>query len=244
MRRRWILAVAPLALVGCGPSALPPVANAVPADTTAVISVDLAGLRAAPAYAKLPSTIRAFTDPLPAAKLLVLAWNGKELLMLAGGGFTQAPSGYTSIGNGIAAAGTPERIEAARRKLASGSGIPLALPPGNAEIRATLRGDGGLPLAGNLENAGKLLRMANPTTLTVHVENAVEAEITGQCGSSADAVQLEESLRALLTLAKAGNRDAELAAMLGDIRTSRENRLVRAQAVLTPETLTKVIATR
>ncbi|HXA53111.1 MAG TPA: hypothetical protein VNV86_22495 [Candidatus Acidoferrum sp.] len=244
MRRRWILAVAPLALVGCGPSAPPPVASAVPADTTAVVSVDLAALRAAPAYSKLPPAIRAFTDPLPATKLLVLAWNGKELLMLAGGGFTQTPSGYTSIGNGIAASGSPERVEAARKKLAAGSGIPLALPQGNAEIRATLRGDGGLPLAGNLANAANLLRMANPTTVTVHVENAVEAEITAQCGSSADAVQLEESLRALLTLAKAGNRDADLAAMLADIRTSRENRLVRTQAVLTPETLAKAIATR
>lgn len=244
MCRRSILAVALLALVGCGPSAPPPVTSAVPADTTAVVSLDLAALRAAPAYSKLPSTIRAFTDPLPAAKLLVLAWNGKDLLMLTGGGFTQPPSGYTSIGNGIAASGSPERIEAARKKLASGSGIPLELPPGNAEIRATIRGDGGLPLTGNLANAANLLRMANPTTVTMHVENALEVEITAQCGSSAEAVQLEESLRALVTLAKAGNRDADLATMLGDVRTSRENRLVRTQVVLTPDSLTKAIATR
>jgi hypothetical protein len=240
---RWMLAVAALALAGCGPSAPPPVANAVPADTMAMASVDLPALRAAPAHSKLPSSVKAFMDSLPAAKMMVLAWNGKELLMLAGGGSTP-PSGYTSIGNGIAASGSPERIEAARKKLASGSGVPLPLPQSNAEIRAALRRDGKLPLSGNMVNAANLLRMANPTTVTVHVENAVEIEIAAQCGSAAEAVQLEESLRALLTLAKAGNRDADLAAMLQELRTSRENWIVRMNTILTPETLTKVIAAR
>jgi hypothetical protein len=244
MCRRWILAVAALALVGCAPSAPPPVANAAPADTTAMASVDLPALRGAPAYAKLPSSVKAFMDSLPAAKVVVLAWNGKELLMLAGGGFTQPPSRYTSIGNGIAASGSTERIEAARKKLASGSGVPLPLPQSNAEIRAALRGDGKLPLTGNMVNTANLLRMANPTTVTVHVENAVEVEVAAQCGSAAEAVQLEESLRALLTLAKAGNRDADLAGMLQELRTTRENWIVRTNIILTPETLTKVISAR
>jgi hypothetical protein len=220
------------------------VVNAVPADTTAMAAVDLPALRAAPAYSKLPSPVKAFMDSLPAAKMVVLAWNGKELLMLAGGGSTQPPPGYTSIGNGIAASGSPERIEAARRKLASGSAVPLPLPQNNAELRAALRGDGKLPLGGNMVNAANLLRMANPTTVSLHVENAVEVVVAAQCGSAAEAVQLEESLRALLTLAKAGNRDPDLAAMLQELRTTRENWIVRTNTILTPETLTKVMAAR
>jgi len=231
-----------MAFVSCGPSGPPPVLDAAPSDTRAMAVIELAALRAASAYPKLPA-IKALAQPLDGVKQLVLAWNGRDLLLLAGGDFAQPPAGYTAIGKGIAAAGPAARIEAARRKLASKTPPPLQVPPGTAEIRAAIRGDGGLPLSGNLENLGIMLRMANPTTLTAHVENSVEVEIAAQCASAEDARELEQSLRGMLTLAAAGTHDPDLESLVRSIQTTRENIVVRVRGIASPDRLAKLLAT-
>jgi hypothetical protein len=134
-------------------------------------------------------------------------------LLLLAAGFSEPPAGYTAIGKGIAAAGP------------------------------AIRGDGRLPLADNLANAGTLLSMASSSTLMAHVENAVELELTALSASSAQALQLEESLRAMLTLGAAGTKDAELAALLRDVRIQRENMLVRVNVIASPDSLAKALGT-
>jgi hypothetical protein len=195
-------------------------------------------LRAAPAYDKLPAAVRALAAPLAGVKELALAWNGTDLLLLAGG-FDQPPAGYTAIGKGVAASGAAGRIEAARQAVAAGSAPPLVLPQGVAELRAAIRGDGKLPLPGNMSNAANLLSMASGSKAIAHVGSDVELEVESQCASSSQALQLEESLRAMLTLATAGTKDAQLAQMLRDVRVTRENIMIRVRLVTKPEAIAK-----
>ncbi|MBS1858799.1 MAG: hypothetical protein JST11_25735 [Acidobacteria bacterium] len=241
MRRRLLAIPAVLALAACRSGAPPAAEKAIPADATAAAVIELAMLRAAPAYATMPATLRAVTDPLSAAKQLALAWNGKDLLLIATGDFAQPPAGYTSIGKGAAAAGAAERIEAARTALSTASNLPagFALPSSTAEIRAVFRGDGALPLAGNLANLAKLMRKADVTTLTAHLEQVMEVEIASQCDSAVRAQDLEQSLRAAVTLAASATRDPALAGILKSVRIARESRIVRTYAVGAADTFTK-----
>ena len=216
--------------------------NAVPGDSTAIAVIDLERLRAAPAYGRLPAAMKALAQPLSGVKQMAVSWNGRDLLLLAAG-FSEPPAGYTAIGKGIAAAGPAGRIEAARATLATKALPRLELPQGTGEVRAAIRGDGRLPLADNLANAGTLLSMASSSTLMAHVENAVELELTALSASSAQALQLEESLRAMLTLGAAGTKDAELAALLRDVRIQRENMLVRVNVIASPDSLAKALGT-
>jgi hypothetical protein len=243
MRGRCVAALLVIALASCGREKPALLANASPADATAIAVFNLATLRQAPSYDQLPPAVRALAEPLAGVKQLALVWNGQDLLMLAGD-YEQPPSGYTAIGKGIAAAGAPARIEAARQKLAGGAPPPLILPQGAAELVAAIRGNGKLPLPGNLSNAARLLSMATGARATAHVASELEMEVEAQCESATKALQLEESLRAMLTLAAAGTKDAELAQTLRDIRVTRENILIRARVVAKPEMITKAFATR
>lgn len=237
---RVVVLLAALACAGCRSAAPPPAAGAMPADAIAAVAIDLATLRAAPAYPHLPAALRALADPLAGESQLLLAWNGTDLLLVASGAGAQPPSGYTGIGKGIAAAGSAERIEAARRALTAGAKPPLNLPVANAELRAALRADGRLPLFGNLADAGNLLRMADSTTVTAHLETSIEVEAAAQCASIGKAAELEQSLRAMQTLAAAGTRDPDLAALLRSIRVQRESLIVRVHAIAKPEAFAKV----
>jgi hypothetical protein len=240
MRGQWIPALMALGLASCGFEKPAPLTNAAPADSTAVALLDLARLRAAPAYDRLPPALRSLAEPLAGVKQLVLAWNGQDLLMLAGG-FEQPPAGYTPIEKGIAASGTSGRVDAARQALAAGSPHALVLPQGTAELYASIRGDGKLPLAGNLSNAGHLLSMASASRAIAHVGTDVELEVEAQCATSSQALQLEESLRAMLTLAAAGAKEAPVAQMLRDTRVTRENILIRVRLVAKPAALSKAL---
>lgn len=241
MGGRWAAVIFAIALASCGSEKSAPLVNAAPADTTAIAVLNLATLRQAVAYDQLPGAVRALAAPLAGVKQLALAWNGQDLLLLAGG-YEQLPSGYTAIGKGIAAAGAPGRIEAARRRLAGATAPPLILPQGNAELVAAIRGDGKLPLPGNLSNASRLLSMATMSRVMAHVASDLELEIEAQCESAGKALQLEESLRGMVTLAAAGTKDPQLAQMLRDIRVTRENILVRAGVVAKADAIAKAFA--
>ena len=242
MRRLGILFAALLSVAGAGcRRAATSAAKAIPADSTAAAAIDLTALRAAPAYRSLPQTLKALTEPLAGARELVVAWNGTELLLLVAGD-SQSPGGYTPIGQGIAAAGPASRINAARQALIGGAASPVT-PHASAtaaEIRAVVRGDGNLPFPGNLSILGNLLRMTEVTRVTAHVENAVEVEVEAQCVSIGRASELEQSLRAMATLAAAGTRDAELAGLLGSLRIDRESLIVRIHGMAQPGAFQKL----
>jgi len=240
MRKSCIAAI--LFLSGCGPAGPPPIANAIPADSIAAAVLDLAALRSSPAFAKLP-VVSGYARQMPDdVKQMALAWNGRDLLLLATGQFgVSPPQGYTGIGKGIAASGAPEHVEAARIQLTARTAASVGLPQIPAEIQAVVRSDGRLPFTGNLSNLGNLLRMATYTTAVAHVQNAVEVELAAQCRSADEARQLLETLRAMKTLAAAATRDAEIAAMLRDIQTTRENVLVRVRGIARPELIAKAL---
>lgn len=240
MRRRWVAVLFAVTLASCGFEKPVPPVNAAPPDSSAIVVLDLGMLRAEPVYDRLPAAIRAMTEPLGGVRQLAFAWNGRDLLLLAGG-FKQVPAGYVAIGKGIAASGAPERIEAARQALAGGSPPPLILPQGTAQVHAAIRGDGKLPFPGNLSNAANLLSMALNSKLTAHLGTDVDLEVEAQCASASQALHLEQSLRAVLTLAAAGTKDPQLAQMLRGVRLTRENILVRVRLMANLAALTKAL---
>src|SRR5689334_20653974 len=109
MQSGWI-AAAVLALSACGRNTPPAATNAIPADSTAAAVIELAALRNAPAYPELP-LVNAYAQMPETVKQVAIAWNGRDLLLIAAGSFAQPPQGYTTIGKGIAAAGPAARVE-------------------------------------------------------------------------------------------------------------------------------------
>jgi hypothetical protein len=242
MRVRFVILTAAFTIAtGCHNGAKPSIASAVPEGTTAIAAIDLAVLRASPLYAKLPSVVTAFSEPLRDASTMMLAWDGKDLLLLASGSFAQPPAGYTLIAPGIAAAGSPNRIQSAREQLHTGRSGASAFPAVTGTIWGAVRGDGHLPLAGNLANANNLLRDASSTTLSAQLREAIDLTLNAQCPTPENARRFEESLRAIVTLATAASvRQPETAAFLGSIRIHREDRIVHASVSATPEALARL----
>src|SRR5262249_37337262 len=151
--------------------------------------------------------LTAFLDPLREASALLMVWNGSDLLLLARGSFRQPPSGYTMIGDSTAAAGAPDRIRAAQAQFRAGeSGVPnlVKLIPA-AAIWAVVERDGKLPLTGNLSNLNNLFGEADYTTAAAQMSDPVNLSATALCPTPENARRLEQSVRALATLAAAAN---------------------------------------
>jgi len=250
MRIRLAMRIRPAALTaalmlaaGCRNST-PSLASAVPDGATAIGAIDLAALRASPLYSKLPPVVTAFSEPLHDAAHMMLAWDGKDLLLLASGNFAQPPAGYTLIAPGIAALGAPNRIQAARQQLRTGQSPASPFPQAAGTIWAAVRGDGRLPLTGNLANANNLLREAAYTTLSAQMRDAVELTLTAQCPTPENARRFEESLRAIVTLAAAASaRQPQTATLLHAIRVERQHRTVHASVTAMPEALANLTGT-
>jgi len=230
------LSAAALACHKMPPPAIDPqLATCVPAGTSAVAGVDLERLRASPLYPKLSAAAMAFLGPFHDARYLLLAIQGKEFLMIAQGSFREPPAGATLLAPGLAAAGSPDGIRASSSQLRSGrTGVlevldraePLAAAN---EIWIVADGSAALPLTGNAENVNRLLHSTRYATLAAHITAGVRIDVTGVCATADTARQLEETLRAFVTLAAAGSaRQPELAAQLRSIQVTRDDRTVRA----------------
>src|SRR5207302_3317631 len=119
----------------------------------------------------------------------------------------------------------PNRIEAARAQLRNGQSGAPAFPAVTGTIWGTVRGDGRLPLTGNLANANNLLREAASTTISAELRDAVELALTAQCPTPENARRFEESLRALVTLALAASaREPRITTLLRAVRIKRDDR--------------------
>jgi hypothetical protein len=221
----------------------PPLIAAVPPGTTALMGLDLTAILQSPLYPKLPPAVGALIEPVRRASTMLIAWNGTGLLLLARGRFEQHPPGYVRIGNSTAAAGASDRIQAARTQLESGqtgAGELTRLVPA-APIWAVIRGDGQLPLTGNLANAKNLLREADYTIVSAQPGESINLSVTSECPTPDNARRLEQSLRALATLAAAANtRQPDLAALLRSVNVSRDDRVVRVTANGPAATLLRV----
>lgn len=246
-RSRIAFAAAVCLTASCGrvagprPPVDPAMAACIPAGATLLAGIDLVRLRASPLYSSLPQSAAALVAPLGEARSLLVASDGKNLLVIARGPFRQAPAGAMLLGDGLAIAGTPNWTNAAAVQHRTGKPGAPDLVADAAEAAANpiwIAALGGrpLPLSGNAANLNRLLRAADHAVIGVQLDDPVRVQAT-VVGRTADAArQVEETLRASITMtAAAESRHGDVVAMLRAIQLSRDDRTVRATLSASPE---------
>jgi hypothetical protein len=221
----------------------------VPAGAAAIAGVDLTALRRSALFAQMPEKARPFLESAPGASRLLLAWNGNSLLTIAEGDFLSAPAGFTLITRRLAAAGTADAVNAARLQHQSGrSGAPdltaraADLAPGHA-IWVIANGSAPLPLAGNLGNIAGLLAYTRYSTVAARIDDRLTLDGKSICADAAKAGELEEKLRALLSLfSMMTSRRPDLAAIANSIRIETTGDTVQVHVALSPEASAKAMA--
>ena len=161
-----------------------------------------------------------------------MAFGSGELLAIARG----AVPGATQTPAGIALLGSPAMIAAGTARHAPAAILPpaetvAAGPP----IWLAVRGGAPLPLSGNLANANNLVRLADYLTLSVRLRDTVDFELNARCLSPDTAIQFEQRLRALISLAGAANRHSPEA--FASLQLRREGATVRATLSAAPDAL-------
>lgn len=170
-------------------------AACIPADTVSIAGANLNDVRAAPKFRDLVPP--AFAN----VSYVIVAWNGKELLLIERG----QSEGAKSIGPNLSLAGAPAMMDAAEAQHRSGrSGAPDLLAQAHlAPVWGVLRGGAPLPLTGNAANLNRLLRLTDFVSLSASVKDRIEADLEMRCPTEAAARQLEESFRGIVSLAAA-----------------------------------------
>lgn len=193
----------------------------VPPGTVVLAGADLDRVRASP--------LRDLAAPFPEAQHVLAAWNGREVLAILRGQFQSAPSGTTLVDRGLALAGSPSMVQTAEAQhgLDISGNARLTDHAGTAPVWVVIQGGTVLPLPGNFANLNRLLRSADYAAIELTPGNTVNVVATIHSTSAQAASQTEESLRALVTLTAAADR--EYASLLRAIRVSRDDGTVRAQ---------------
>jgi hypothetical protein len=218
----------------------------VPPDTLAVAGLHLDQIRASNSYRNLPPGWLALLEPLRDANYLMLAYNGKDVLVIARGRFAAAPAGALLLAPDLALAGAPDPIRDAVRQHATGQpGAPSLLaraqPIAGRPIWAVARGARPLPLTGNAANLNRLLRYTDYATIAATVNTAIELEVAGFCPTADAARQLEETLRGLISLATATTHDGDLAELMRSAQLRREDSIVRVSLSASAPTLEELL---
>src|SRR5579884_1042127 len=192
----------------------------VASDTLALLDVRLGSLRSTPLYARHRNELQTFAPE--AANELVLAWDGKRLLVLQ-----KENSGAIRLG------GDPKAVTIARRtaknggdKLSEELAASLRDLPGSAQVWAVSRGLPlqGVPLPsqyasllsnfrGYLRNTGIALQAGNALHLTAQIN----------CFSEAGSRRVYDALRAGIAFARLSNqgKDAFAASLWEQFRVER-----------------------
>ena len=231
---RWarIIAVILPLLSGCDthrtlPAVPTEAAVCIPPGTIALAGLHLEQIRATPLYAALPAAWRALLEPLHEAADLLIAYNGRDLLIIAQGHFASAPPGAVLLSPTLALAGSPAGIQAAQAQRASGrTGAPRLVTEAQSvaiqPVWIAAEGHSSLPLAGNFANLNRMLQLVDYATLGADLGSRVDIRVNGVCHIADDARTLEESLRALVTLAAASTRDVDLMAVFRSAQVTRD----------------------
>ena len=238
-RFRLAAAVAASAAIACScrstsaPAAVDPALDSCITSTTVFLAgLDLDRLRASPLYAKLAPALAMVIEPLRNASNLLVISDGKELVFVARGKFREAPPGATLIEPNLAISGPAEAVRNAIAQHETGrSGAPelvarAAAIAGNSEIWAAVRGRITLPLTGNTANLNRLLHQVDYAALTIKLDSRIAVDLTGASRTAEEGQRLEETLRAIVTLAGAANR--RLDTLLRGVEIRREGPLVHA----------------
>jgi len=178
-------------------------------------------------YSSLPPAWRSALDPLREARLAWLAYNGNELLVIAGGAFSSPPAGTARLTPKIILAGSANAVRTASQQYATGrTGAPELVAKGapvmHGAIWAVIRGDTHLPLSGNLANLNRMLHFTQYTTAALEGDSVLRIDLTGYCATPDVARRLEENLRGLVTLSSSATHSANLAALLKSIQVNRD----------------------
>jgi hypothetical protein len=241
-------------MLGCRTSTVvhavdPEAASCIPAGTLVLAGVNLDGLRAAPLYSKLPAAAVAMAGAFTEASSALLAYNGKDLLAIARGSFPKAPAGATLAAPNVALFGTPQLVAAAiaQRRLRT-AGVPALLARAESiasgqQIWVVMQGGVAFPLSGNAANLNQLLRNAESASVTASFSSGLALEVTAIGRTSDAARNIEETVRADITLAAAAEaRQPDLAKLLRSIRIDREDRSVRIALSADQDAAAKLLA--
>lgn len=222
---RWYV-TALVVLVGCR-SRVPDMFSYIPPSATVIARVDLDRVRELPIASRLP------LDAYRGSHSLLLASDGKGLLAIA------------KTNSDVSLTGDPGLVAAARaqyRTGRSGAADLVAHAPESGAIWVVARGGISLPLSGNAANLSRLLRNCEYATVAVRLGSDVELTATA-VGRNADAArQVEETLRAAITLGGAAEaRGSALATMLKSIELGREGETVRVRFTTSMVTAEKLL---
>ena len=209
-----------------------------PPGTVAIAGIRLDAVRASPVFTRLLGRLPG-SDALAGAASILLAFDGRDLLLSARGNFSNPPAGFTAVAPGVVIAGPDAWVRAAvaqHRTRQSGAPALLAqVEPLAAAypVWAAVQGGRTFPLAGNAANLNRLLRGTDHATLAARFANGLELIAAAVCPTDAGAAELEQSLRAMLTLAQAGSRaNAEREFPFDAVRLSRREQTVTVSLAL------------
>ena len=203
----------------------------IPSDAVAVAGIHLDQIRSAEWYRALP-----VPENFGRASSVWAAYNGKDLLFIAGGS-----SAHPEL------SGSPAAIRAAEQQRNTGkTGAPdlLAQARGIMQkpIWVVVRGGRPLPLAGNLANLNTLLQLTQYVTVSAVMNSGIDLEVVGICASPNAASKLEETVRAMVTLASsAAKRDTDLTSLLHSVQVRREDTTVQVKASTAVATIEKLL---
>jgi hypothetical protein len=238
--------------ISCRSTATPHVidstlASYIPADAVVLAGFDLEKLRTTPLYQSLPPDVLAVAQSLRDASQLIVAYNAHDMLILARGKFREAPPAATLISSELAIAGAPAAVQAARtqhEKGAGGSSSLLAVAERIARsgpVWMAAKGGVTLPLTGNGANVNRILHLTHFVTLVVHFDSQIQIDATGICPTADAGRNLEESLRAIVTLASAAGRRSEFGEALSSIGIRRDDATVHATLSTSPAVFEKLL---
>jgi hypothetical protein len=190
------------------PAIDPELAAGVAPDAVMVAGVQADELRGTPVH----RLIAALMPSAAEARQLVASYNGKALFVAAKG-----PRGVQVLGGTLRAGQAPADLMARAAPLAA------------AQMWAVVRGGVTLPLAGNAANVNRLLRLVEYATLDGDLRAGLHARLRGYCRSPEEAAALEQTVRALLTLARVAGVESVTATV------ERQNRTVTVHLTATAE---------
>lgn len=195
----------------------PGVASYITANTVMLAGLDLDRLAATPmgpaagVFAGHPSYVWVASD-------------GRDLVVISRGNFREAPQGSRLIKPNLAISGPSGQVDAALAQHKSGTtGAPDLMSHAEtiakgAPIWAVARGGITLPLSGNGANLNRLLRLVDYATLTARLDARLEIDLAGVCRDAEVGQRLEETLRAILSLAGAANPRLDSVLRAAEIR--------------------------
>lgn len=221
-------------------------AACIPSDTVALAGVHLDAVRASPLFRQFGSGVATLLEPVRDASYVLLAYNGKDLLLIARGTFRAVPAGAVLLKPTIALAGTATAIGAATAQHAKGvPGAPALTADAQSiagqAVWAAVQGGVPLPLTGNLANLNRLLAYTDYITLTAALNSTLALHAAGVCRSPDAAQRLEETVRGLTALASTASRNRDLSALLGSVRLDRDGNTLHADLTTGPEALQQLL---